>query len=146
MTSLADMRRELHEKFEKLRFQTYFFTNPEEEEMIEEWKSIIRDLAGRLPLELKIETKRGGWTATYFPPDTIGFRPDVWKKLTLDEKRLTVLHELFHYFDIPRRVDLRHFEFAPLVDIVLRKLDYPIPEEYQRKAEKIIRILRGEAE
>lgn len=131
MTSLDEMRRELREKFESYS------------EMIEEWKSIIRDLTGRLPPELKIETKRGGWTATYYPPDTIRFRPDVWRKLTLDEKRLTVLHELFHYFDIPKKVDLRHFEFDPVVDVVLRKMDYPIPEEYQRKANRIIRILRG---
>jgi len=112
--------------------------------MIAEWKELIRDICGRDLPELRIGTKRGGWTAAYYPEEKmIRFRPDVWTKLTLDEKRLTVIHELFHYFEIPKRVELRHFEFDPVADMVLRKLTYPYPEEYKRKAERIVNIFRG---
>lgn len=44
-----------------------------------------------------IESKHGGHTGAYYPREhTIRVRSNVWKKMSLGNKRLLMIHELWH--------------------------------------------------
>jgi len=67
--------------------------------MIEEMKQIVQEVwpyigIGRIP---KVETKRGGYTAVYYPRShVIRFRENSWDRLNLANRRLLVIHECYH--------------------------------------------------